>query len=483
METFLWHDYETWGVNPALDRPSQFAAIRTDADLNEIGEPLMLYAKPPRDAFPHPEAALVTGITPQHAEANGVTEAAFMQTIHREMMQPNTCSVGYNSLRFDDEVTRFALYRNFYDAYEREWRSGNSRWDIIDVVRLCGALRPDGINWPQDEDGVPIYKLEQLTAANGIEQQGAHDALVDVRATIDVARLIRHKQPRLYDYALSMRKKQTVLDTLALGSAKPIFHISSMFGSKNYCASVLLPLAMHPTNKNEVICFDLRHSPEDFLALSVDEIKPRVFSSSAALAELALQQGVEQLPRIAIKSVHINKCPMVMPATAKLLTDEVCERIQMNRDEVSKHYQLLLAAKEQWQKAVQIYQNREFAPQTDCDVMLYGGGFFSQTDKKQMQQVTMLTGDALGHADFQFSDTRLQEMLFRYKGRNFPEALNDEELQQWQAFCQARLTEPASGASLVQSEYIQRIKALLQQQPEQRELLQSLLAWEQVLLP
>ncbi|NRB42117.1 MAG: exodeoxyribonuclease I [Pseudomonadales bacterium] len=482
MFTFFWHDYETWGVNPALDRPSQFAAIRTDADLNEIGEPLMFYAKPPRDALPHPEAALVTGITPQHAEEHGVCEAEFMRRIYDEMMQPNTCSVGFNSLRFDDEVTRFGLYRNFYDAYEREYKAGNSRWDIIDVLRLCAALRPEGIKWPKDEHGVPVYKLEIFTAANGIEQQGAHDALVDVRATIDVARLIKNTQPKLYDYAFSMRKKQTVLDTLAIGSDKPIFHISSMFGSKNYCASVVLPLCMHPTNRNEVICFDLRHSPKDFLALDVEEIKARVFSSAAALAQLAQSQGVESLERIAIKSIHINKCPMVMAANRKLITDEVAERIHLNMEDVALHYQQLIEARVQWQKAQDIFVDRQFAPKTDPDTQLYGGGFFSNQDKQQMQMVASLSADALKHQAFEFRDARLPEMLFRYRGRNFPESLTAEETQRWQDFCQRRLMDENAGASIVETEYSQRLQRLLIERPEKKAILQALQQWGQFLI-
>ena len=482
METFFWHDYETWGVNPALDRPSQFAAIRTDANLNEIGEPIMIYAKPPRDALPHPEAALVTGITPQYADEKGVIEAQFIAQIHQEMMQPNTCSVGFNSLRFDDEVTRFTLYRNFHDAYEREWKSGNSRWDIIDVMRLCAALRPEGMVWPQDEEGIPVYKLETFTAANGIEQEGAHDALVDVRATIDVARMIKSKQPGLYDYALTMRNKRTVLDVLAIGQDKPIFHISSMFGSKNFCASVVLPLCMHPTNKNEVICFDLRNSPKDFLALSVDDIRERVFSSNAALAELAIDKGEAEIERIAIKSIHINKCPMVMVASRKLLSDEIASRIHLNMDEIAQHYQQLLEHKDSWHKASDIFHGREFAPRTDPDTLLYGGGFFSPQDKQQMQQVIQMSGAALEHQTFSFKDPRLPEMLFRYRARNFPEYLSAQEQLQWRQFCQARIADKNAGASIVLDEYQQQLRVLWQERPEKRALLQALNDWGVYLL-
>ena len=193
MNTLYWHDYETFGADPARDRPVQFAGIRTDQDLKPIGKPLVVYCRPAPDFLPHPQACLITGITPQQALERGLCEAEFIQRIHAELSRSYTCGVGYNSIRFDDEITRYTLYRNFYDAYGREWQHGNSRWDLIDVVRMCYALRPEGINWPLRDTGAPSFKLEDLTVANGIGHQHAHDALADVEATIALARLI--KQP------------------------------------------------------------------------------------------------------------------------------------------------------------------------------------------------------------------------------------------------------------------------------------------------
>lgn len=180
MHTFYWHDYETWGSNPRVDRPAQFAGIRTDLDLNIIGEPLVLYCKPPPDLLPDPEACLITGITPQQALSSGVLEYQFIAAIHNELSRPNTCCVGYNNIRFDDEITRHLLYRNFYDPYEREWKNGNTRWDIIELVRACYALYPEGINWPLNEEGKISFKLEDIALANGLAPYKSHDALSDV---------------------------------------------------------------------------------------------------------------------------------------------------------------------------------------------------------------------------------------------------------------------------------------------------------------
>jgi exodeoxyribonuclease-1 len=97
---------------------------------------------------------MVTGITPQEAREKGVNEAEFARRIHDLFTVPNTCVVGYNNIRFDDEVTRNIFYRNFYDPYAWSWQNRNSRWDLLDIMRACYALRPEGINWPENDEGL-----------------------------------------------------------------------------------------------------------------------------------------------------------------------------------------------------------------------------------------------------------------------------------------------------------------------------------------
>lgn len=470
-ESFLWHDYETWGIHPAFNGPAQFAAIRTDSELNEIDQPVMWYCQPPMDSLPQPEACLVTGITPQEALEKGEVEAQFMARIYQQMMQANTCSVGYNSIRFDDEVTRFALYRNFYSVYEREYKNGNSRWDLIDVVRMCAALHPEGIQWPFDEQGVPSFRLEALTAANNIEHQGAHDALVDVRATIALARLIKTAQPEFFHYALSMRDKAQVAKVINLGSGKPILHSSGMLGNANYCTSVLLPLCMHPTNKNAVICFDLRHDPQTLLTLNAEEIARRLFTPASDL-----QEG----ERIALKNIHLNKSPMVAPVSR--LTEAIAVRINLDFATLRKHFDTLrLNYGPQHETEIIQALDRGFAEQTqDVDAMLYSGGFFSFADQKLIQQVRQSTPQQLEGKSFDFDDKRLATMLFRYRARNFPWSLNEQEQQRWRAHCYERLMQPTTPALLSVDAYRQRIEMLFtehQHNPQKQRILEELMRW------
>ena len=412
-ETFYWHDYETFGADPSRDRPVQFAGLRTDQDLNPVGEPLVLYSRPADDFLPQPQACLVTGISPQLALDKGIPESAFIEAIHRELALPGTCSVGYNSLRFDDEVTRYTLYRNFYEPYGREWQNGNSRWDLIDLVRTAYALRPDGIEWPLREDGLASFRLQDLTTANGIAHEAAHDALSDVHATIAIARLVRDRQPRLYDYVLRHRDKRSAQTLLDVEGMKPVLHVSGMFGAQRHNIALIVPLALHPVNSNELVCYDLSADPAPLMELAPEQLGELLFSRTADLPE-----GTE---RPGIKSVHINRCPVLV--TAKMADPATAERLGISGQRCREHLAALRNYRDRDSKAfVQkiqaIFTGRQFEPVTDPDRMLYSGGFFSQHDKKAMEQVRACSPDELAASSFPFEDSRLSEMLFRDHCRN-----------------------------------------------------------------
>jgi exodeoxyribonuclease I len=448
--SLYWHDYETFGADPRRDRPVQFAGIRTDLELNVIGEPLSLFCKPADDFLPHPDACLVTGITPQQALAEGIPETEFIRQIHEEFSQPNTCVVGYNNIRFDDEVTRFTLYRNFYDAYAREWQNGNSRWDIIDMARLTHALRPEGIVWPTHPDGKTSFRLEQLTAANGIAHEAAHDAVSDVLATIALARLIREKQPRLYEYMFAHRSKQAVAQLLNVVKPTPVLHVSSMYPAERGCISLVAPLAQHPVNKNEIIVYDLRVEPSEFFSLSVDEMKTRLFTRQDELPE-----GCARLP---IKTIHLNKSPVVVPANT--LTSDAAVRWQLDPAVAQLYLEQVLAQPDFSQKLREIYRDSTFDEITDPDFMLYSGGFFSNNDKARMDDIRNTKPEELAELDLPFDDRRLAEMLFRYRARNYPQTLSEAEKSRWSVFCLARLNNENPGTGVGFEEFKKRISLL-----------------------
>ncbi|MCK4494271.1 MAG: exodeoxyribonuclease I, partial [Methylococcales bacterium] len=395
-------------------------------------------------------ACLITGITPQIATEKGVCEAEFIKKIHQQFMQEKTCVVGYNNIRFDDEVTRNSLYRNFYDPYEREWRYGNSRWDLIDVVRAARALRPEGIKWVNNEDGIPSFRLEILTKANDIAHESAHDALSDVHATIAIAKLVQQAQPKLYEFLFKNRGKHAVNDLLQLGTFKPLVHISGMYPAKKGCLAIVLPLCPHPTNKNGVIVYDLSQDPSALLTLNAEQINQRLFTANADLPD-----GVE---RIALKTVHINKCPVLAPLNVLRLEDQ--KRLQIDVNTCLENAKKIAQSPSLVAKLDDVFTSTSFEAETNPDLMIYSSGFFSAKDKATMTTIRQTSIDKLATLTPQFQDKRLNEMFFRYKARNYPQTLLAEEHQRWQTFCKDKLTDKRLGASITLDEYRQRINEL-----------------------
>ncbi len=423
--TFFFFDYETWGTSPANDRPSQFAGVRTDEDFNIVGEPLVIYCQPPSDYLPAPEAALITGITPQKAASQGLPEPEFIAKIHAELSKPNTTSLGYNSIRFDDEVTRYTCYRNFIDPYAWSWQNGNSRWDLLDVMRACHALRPEGINWPENEEGFPSFKLEHLSVANSIEHSNAHDAMADVIATIEMAKKLKAAQPKLFNYFFEMRHKRKLNELVDIVNMTPLMHVSGMLGKECQYTSWIVPIAWHPTNKNAVIVADLAKSPQPLIDLSADELRERLYTKHSDLAP-------DEVP-VPLKLVHLNKCPILAPA--KTLTAENAGVIGIDREACLANLAIIRQHPEIREKLNELYSvEREYDNKGDVDSQLYDG-FFSPADKAAMNIIRESKPEQLGSLDISFNDKRIEPLLFRYRARHYSWTLSEAEQAKWAAHC------------------------------------------------
>jgi exodeoxyribonuclease I len=424
--SFYWHDYETFGVQPRRDRPAQFAGVRTDADLNEIDAPLTLYCKPSPDSLPEPEACLITGITPQVCEARGVRQRVFADNIEAQLAKPGTVGCGYNSLRFDDEVTRFLFWRNLIDPYAREWQNECGRWDLLDALRCAWALRPEGIVWPTRDEGKPSFKLEQLTAANGIAHEAAHDALSDVRATIAMAKLLKSQQPKLWAHCLKLHKKQAVIDEIGIG--RPFVHLSGRYPAERGCMAVVWPLAPHPKFKNEIIVWDLAHDPRELFTLNAKAIRERLFTAAAELPA-----GQTRLP---IKTIHLNKSPIVIGNLKTL--GPAATRWGIDLDQAHRHAET--AARQANTMAgiwPDVFERAPAAEPVDVDEDLYGG-FLDNDDRRALQRLRALPPEKLAERRPAFNDARLDELLLRFRARNHPDTLNTADRSRWQAHCAER---------------------------------------------
>ncbi|MBP5512662.1 exodeoxyribonuclease I [Candidatus Saccharibacteria bacterium] len=408
-KTFFFYDLETSGLNAREDRLMQFAGQRTDAELRPIGEPVNILIKMSEDALPSPEAIMVTKITPQMTLADGVSEAEFCRYAVEEIFTPETVAVGYNTVRFDDEFMRALFWRNFYDPYEWQWKDGRSRWDMLDVVRMVRALRPEGINWPFTEDGKATNRLELLTKLNSLEHAHAHDALSDVYATIAVAKMIREKQPKMFEYLFKMRGKNEVKKLVNLEDKKPFVYVSGRYSSEFNKTTVAFPLT---TSRNgNILVYDLRHNLERVTDVSIFPV---------------------------VKELCYNKCPAVAPMVV-LDNNDGWDKIGLSRETVQKNLEILLKHPEFAEQMRSEYENRpEFPPAIEPEAALYDG-FLDNTDRIKVAAVRNADGNKLADFHPDFHDPRLPDLLLHYKGRNFPESLSEIESKKWEEYRRARL--------------------------------------------
>lgn len=422
-QSFFFYDLETSGLDARHARIMQFAGIRTDMDLNPVGEPYNILVRLADDVLPSPEALMVTGITPQQTQMDGMSEAEFATLLKDEIFTPETIVVGFNNIRFDDEFLRHLFWRTFHDPYEWSWKEGRSRWDLLDVVRMTRALRPEGIIWPV-QDGKATNRLELLTKENGIDHLKAHDALSDVEALIAVTKLIKEKQPQLFEYMFAMRDKKKIASLVNLDDKKPFVYTSGRYDGNFHKTTVGFPLT---SGKNgNVVVYDLRHDPTDFINLSTKELRDKLF----AKWEDRQKDGFVALP---VKEMQYNRAPAVAPLGVLEQADG-WTRMGLDPDVIEKHRNILLSAPHFAENIRGMFENRpEFKKSPHQEAQLYDG-FVGDRDRLRIETVRNASERELADFHPEFVDERLAPLLLRFKARNYPSTLSEDEAQQWEAW-------------------------------------------------
>jgi exodeoxyribonuclease-1 len=430
-QTFFFYDLETTGILPRENRIMQFAGQRTDMELKPVGKPFNILIKITPDILPEPDAIMVTGITPQDTKRDGVTEAEFIKLFQDEIATPGTIFLGFNTVRFDDEFMRCTLYRNFADPYDWQWKDGRSRWDLLDLARMTRALRPEGIEWPFAPDGKPTVRLEYLTKVNGLDHEKAHDALNDVFASIAVAKLIRDKQPKLFNFLLTMRDKKKVAELVESG--KPFVYTSGKYSNEFEKTNAVVLLAKHP-KKQAAVVYDLRQDPTEFLSMTPTELVDRW---------RWVADKEKEPSRLPAKTLQYNRCPAIAPLS--VLDKESQERLQLDLKAIEKNRKRLLSEpkfKENILKALEILDERQQASwvvdEQDVDCQMYDG-FYDDHDCRLLPVVRAAGPDELMGLQDDLHDKRLKALLSLYKARNYPATLTSEERAVWDAFCKQRL--------------------------------------------
>ena len=465
--TYFFYDLETSGLNPRADRIMQFAGQRTDMNLTPIGEPVNLLVKLTDDILPSPEALLVTEISPQQTVQDGISEVELARIFTEEIATPNTIVVGYNNVRFDDEFIRHTLWRNFRDPYEWSWSDGRSRWDLLDVVRLVRALRPNGIKWPI-VDGKATNRLEYLSKENKLEHTHAHDALSDVEALIGVARLLKSEQPKMYDYLLKLRDKKEVAALINLDNPQPFVYASGRYSAEFEKTTVALPVA--PGRKpGSVLVYDLRFSPDDFANLSESEIAKKI----NATYEERKEAGFVPLP---VKELQYNRCPAVAPMG--VLDESAQERLGLDLVKLEENFGELRKNRGLVDRIAAAWATRpDFPKNPDIEGQLYDS-FTPDSDKQKISTVRNANAEDLADLNPNFTDERLSELLFRYKARQFPESLSETEHQRWEELKTAKFQQELPG-------YMQRLAQLAAatSDPSKQFILEEIQLWVESVMP
>lgn len=472
--SFYFYDLETSGFDARQARIMQFAGQCTDSNLKPIGEPHNILIKMSPDVVPDPDAVLITGITPQSTLADGVTEAEFLKIFFDEIVTDDTCFLGYNTVRFDDEFMRNLLYRNMYDPYEWQWANGCSRWDMLDVVRMTRALRPEGIKWPFTDDGKPTNRLELLTKVNDLDHYAAHDALSDVHATIAVAQLIRDKQPKLFEYMFDSRSKKKVEELASTG--QPFVYSSGKYPAEYEKTAVVAPVAKQPQNRG-VYVWDLRHDPAEFATMSPAQLVDR----------WQYTRDPDAPPRLPLKLLQFNHCPAVAPLG--VMNESSRERLQVDLDTIKRHLAKLHSYKDFSDKILeavaQMDEVRDKKVKTttaDAEQRIYDG-FFEAGDKQTQRAIRAAEPHAImGFVD-QLKDGRLKELLPRYKARNYPEELEPDERREWERYCRTQLMK--GGQQSRMARYFSRLQELAASDvaTEKMYLLEELQLYGQSIIP
>jgi exodeoxyribonuclease I len=478
--SILWYDLETFGLEARHDRITQIACLRTNEALEPQSEGLVLFNRITPDYLPSPYACMVHGISPRRTQEEGIPEYQFAKAVRNEMLAPGTCVAGYNSIRFDDEFIRNLFYRNLYDPYEREWTEGNTRWDVIDLFRACRDLRPDGLVWTDTPEGKPDFRLGSLAAANNINLEQAHDAMHDIQATIQLSKLVRQAQPKLYDWYWKHRTKESLRPLIDLAGRTPLLHSGSAYTSLGGCTTIVAPVGMVPGRRDSVVAIDLRYDPSPLIDLPVEEIRRRVFSK---------KEQLDEGERIPLTEIRLARCPYLAPLS--ILDGKAAERLGLDPKLATQRARDLGREPALIQKLAAVFAPRDMgSADADPEYRIYSGGFFRDEDKDAMEAIHEAIA-TLGPAEAKplayaasFLDERLPQLVRRLFARNWPQTLTHPEAARWRSFCAGRLLCPRiQGATDFENftKTVEKLLASLDTEPGDKRVLLELLEYRRTL--
>jgi len=281
---FVFFDTETTGLKHGFDQIVHFAAIRTDANLNEVDR-FEARSRLLPHVLPHPAALRTNGLPIGRLLDPSLSSHYDMVRAIRQRLLSWSPSifVGYNSIRFDEEMLRHALFQALHPAYLTS-NHNNSRADVWGLVMAAAAVSPACLSVPIGPEGRPIFRLEQLASANGVAHERAHDALSDVVATLELCRLVHQRSPELWQRFVRFSKKATVADFV---EAEDGFMLTEFFANQAYHAPVVC-IGRDPDQANGRFCLGLNGDVDRLAAMTDDELRTELAQKPCPVRRLRI---------------------------------------------------------------------------------------------------------------------------------------------------------------------------------------------------
>jgi len=426
QKTYLFYDLETTGRSKCFDQVLQFAAIRTDLELNEL-ERHSIHIKLNPDVIPDPEAILIHRI-PIAAMLQGEAEINAISQIHALLNTPGTLSGGYNTLGFDDEFLRFLFHRNLLPPYTHQWANGCGRFDLYPLTQLYHLYHPECMQWPTNPEGKISLKLELLSKANQLAEGPAHQAMTDVEATLALARIfLKNKEMWIYSMdffnkEVEQKRREKITATLETTYGKyQLALLVGKAGSSDFFQYPVLALGSHQHYKNQTL----------WLRLDKPELATTTSDLLAETTWVARQKAGETflLPFSGRFKQHIT-------AERSIITEK-------NLTWLGQNGPLL-------QEIQQYYQHYKYPEilNLDVDADLYVKGFLTREEEQLCIQFHTAPEQKKAAVAERFQNPRLQEIAARIMGRYYPQYLTSGLAKKFAAYMQ-RVTSPQEETALI----------------------------------
>ena len=438
--TYVFYDTETTGTDTAFDQVLQFAAIRTDDELNETGR-FEIRCRLLPHIVPAPDAIQVTGIAPKRLDDPALPSHYEMACAIHDRLAAWSPAIflGWNSIHFDEHLLRQAFYQNLLPPYLTN-TGGNGRADMLHITRAVCSLSPGLLTVPTDADGQPRYALDRIAPANGHVHADAHDALADAAATLHMARLVMNGAPSLWHSFTQLATKKAATRFV---HTEPVFHLFRRAGGMAW--TCVTPIAVNPDNQAEIRLYDLDTDPADLAKLSDDELAARAAGSNPPLTRL-----------------KTNQCPIALtPDQAANAGLAAPESLPLTRDRVDR----LCNERELRERLLAALPPKQPADTTHVEQQIYDG-FPGATDESTMRRFHTVPWDQRPALVGAFRDSRLRHLGNRLLFVERPDLLSPAYRKTCRDAVHRRLTATADTPWRTVPAAIAAIDRLLEATPE-----------------